>query len=86
VLKKLLQYSNNLHQIIDGNGMYDALIENDSEGIEHKNPFMKKVKSRMDINMEFERKFIPSKKLFQEEYENGKLITGTSTDDNIQYT
>jgi hypothetical protein len=26
-----------LHQIIDGNGKYDALIENDSEGIEHKN-------------------------------------------------
>jgi hypothetical protein len=28
----------------------------------------------------------PSKITFQEEYENGKLITGTTDDNNIQYT
>jgi hypothetical protein len=47
--------------------MYDALIENDSEGIEHKNSVYEKVKSRMDINMEFGPEIHPSK-LFQEKY------------------
>ena len=88
-IEKLLQYwdSNNLHQIIDGNGMYDAIIENDSEGIEQKNSVYEKgeIKNGYKHGVWTGNSSHP-KIRFQEEYENGKLITGTSTDDNnIQY-
>ena len=89
-VEKLLQYwdSNNSHQIIDGNGTYAALIENNSEGIEHKNSVYEKgeIKNGYKHGVWTGNSSHP-KITFQEEYENGKLITGTSTDYiNIQYT
>jgi hypothetical protein len=46
-----------------------------------------KVKSRMDINMEFGPEISHPKNYISRGVRNGKLITGTSTDDNnIQYT
>lgn len=86
---KLLQYwdFNNSHQIIDGNGMYDALTENDSEGIERKNYVYEKgaIKNGYRHGVWTGNSTFP-KITYTEQYENGKLITGTSTDVNsIEY-
>ena len=87
---KLLQYwdSNNIHQIIDGNGIYDALIENYSEGIEKKNSVYEKgaVKNGYRHGVWTGNSTYPEI-TFTEQYENGKLITGSSIDaNNTEYT
>lgn len=89
-IEKLNQYwdQNNVQQIIDGNGNFEALLENFSEGRENKDLIFEKGAYKNGLKDGFwTGNSLHPKITFKEEYNNGKLILGTSTnEDNIQFS
>lgn len=88
--EKLMQYwdTNKLQQVIDGSGKYDALIENYNKGNTEKDTLYEKGEIKNGFRHGVWKGNSSHPKItFIEEYENGKLITGTSTDkNNTQYS
>lgn len=89
-IEKLNQYwdQNNVQQIIDGNGNFEALLENYSERSDNVDLTFEKGVYKNGLKDGFWTGYSLHPKItFKEEYNNGKFILGISTNENnIQFS